>query len=200
MMTSIEKPFSNASENNKGFILEHLQRVFGQVNEVLEIGSGTGQHCVHFAKHLSHLRWQPSDLISNHQGIQMWLDEAALPNVSPLIELDVTQENWPTGFDAAFTANTIHIMPWEFGKVMIEQVGTRLPVGGRLVIYGPFKYQGEFTTPSNAQFDVWLKERGAHQGIRDFEKIKQVAESVAMQLEEDNAMPANNQLVVFTKS
>ncbi len=199
-MDLIEKPYSQASENNKAVILTQLARLLIDTKIVLEIGSGTGQHAIYFAQNMPHLSWLPSDLRANHQGIQMWLQDAELTNMLPLVELDVTQEKWPSGFDAAFTANTAHIMPWEVTKLMIQRVGENLPKGGLFALYGPFKYKGEFTTPSNAQFDVWLKERGAHQGIRDIEHVIDVAASVGLTMTEDNSMPANNQLLVFLKN
>lgn len=192
------KPFSQACENNKGPIVDVLERAFAGVSRVLEIGSGTGQHCVHFAPRLPHVHWQPSDRAENLSGINAWIDHSPAPNLARPVELDVTQSHWPRGpFDGLFTANTCHIMPW----AAVEQLFARLPdvMAGNsvLAIYGPFKYGGEFTTPSNASFDLWLKQQAPHQGIRDIEAITGLAESVGFQLMEDNALPANNQLLVF---
>jgi len=197
---NLNKPFSQACENNKQPILKILQDVFKDRSRVLEIGSGTGQHAVHFSEHLRQLLWQPSDCAENLPGIELWLSQCSSPNLLPAVELDVTQADWPSGFDAVFTANTAHIMSWEIASQMVQSVGRGLPESGVFAIYGPFKYQGNYTSESNARFDLWLKEQGEERGIRDFEKVKEVASGVGLMLVEDYQMPANNQLLVWKKS
>lgn len=194
-----DKPFAPSCENNKTPILDVLIEVFGDRSLVLEIGSGTGQHAVHFAAALPHLQWQTSDLEENHAGIKLWLREAALDNVHPPVELDVTQADWPEGFDAVFTANTTHIMPWTAVVEMIGRIGEQLPSGGVFCQYGPFNYNGEFTSPSNAGFDRWLKEINPARGIRDFEAVQKQANKAGLTLVKDYAMPANNRLLVWRK-
>jgi SAM-dependent methyltransferase len=195
-----EKPFSESCERNQAPILERLREVFSQAANILEIGSGTGQHAVHFGAALPHLIWQTSDLPANHLGIQAWLDEAALPNVLPPIALDVNAP-WPEQvFDGVFTANTLHIVGWDAGQKLIAGAGKVLRPGGQLVIYGPFNYRGAYTSDSNARFDEWLKNRDARSGIRDFEAVIKCAEFNGLQLEVDHAMPANNRLLVFIKT
>jgi len=198
-MSAIEKPFSEACENNKGPILEVLREAFSDRSAVLEIGSGTGQHAVHFAAALPHLRWQTSDLAEHHAGIRLWLQEAALPNLQPPLALDVTQPQWPSGFDAVFTANTAHIMPWPAVVAMFDRLGTLLPPGGRLCQYGPFNYGGKYTSESNARFDLWLKQMDPARGIRDFEAIEALASQAGLMLEADHALPANNRLLHWRK-
>lgn len=198
-MSAIEKPFSDACENNKGPILEVLREAFSDRSAVLEIGSGTGQHAVHFAADLSHLRWQTSDLPEHHAGIHLWLQEARLPNLQPPLALDVTQPQWPAGFDAVFTANTTHIMPWEAVVAMFDRIGQLLPPGGRFCQYGPFNYGGQYTSASNARFDLWLKQVDPARGIRDFEAIEALARQAGLILEEDHALPANNRLLHWCK-
>ncbi|WP_432696431.1 DUF938 domain-containing protein [Marinobacterium sp. YM272] len=198
-MTNADKPFSPACENNKEPILEVLRDAFSDCSSVLEIGSGTGQHAVHFAAQLPHLRWQTSDLAENHQGILLWLEEAGLGNLHPPIELDVTQPDWPGGFDAVFTANTTHIMPWPAVIEMISRIGELLPEGGVFCQYGPFNYAGRFTSDSNARFDLWLKQFDPARGIRDFEEVRDLARQAGLSLEADNTMPANNRLLVWRK-
>ena len=194
------KPFSQACENTKTPILQVLLRVFKQSLKVLEIGSGTGQHAVHFAAHLPHLTWQPSDRAENIAGIAQWLAEFPRPNLAAPQVLDVMNREWPGGFDAVFSANTAHIMPWPVAQTMVREVGKRLPAGGVFALYGPFKYNGDFTTASNANFDYWLKSANPEQGIRDFEAVNKLAESAGLILHEDNALPANNQLLVWQKT
>ncbi|RBW47675.1 methylase [Psychromonas sp. B3M02] len=197
------KPYSQASENNKTPILAILKEVFADKKQILEIGSGTGQHAIFFAQHLPHLLWQTSDLIIHHQGIKMWLDECTLSNVQPPILLDL-HHDWPTPtnhipLDGVYTANTLHIISWSLVIKFFEGISTNLPVAGKVCIYGPFKYQGEFTSDSNADFDLWLKERDSHSGIRDIEDILLLADSAGLKLIEDYKMPANNQLLYFEK-
>lgn len=196
-----EKPFSESCERNREPILAILRGVFTQPARILEIGSGTGQHAVHFGAALPYLTWQTSsDLPANHPGIQTWLNEAALPNVLPPIALDVNNL-WPDGaFDGVFTANTLHIVSWDEGRKLIAGAGKLLRPGGRLVIYGPFNYHGAFTSDSNARFDEWLKNRDARSGIRDFEAVTKCAEFNGLALENDHTMPANNRLLIFIKT
>ena len=164
----IKKPHSAACERNRDPILAVLREHFADRKQVLEIGSGTGQHAVYFAAALPHLVWQTSDRKENHEGIQAWLDEAELKNALPPLALDVN-ENWPQiKFDAVFSANTLHIMSWaEVGK-LFAHLDAVLAADAKLVIYGPFNYDGTFTSQSNAQFQQTLKGWGAHMGIRYF--------------------------------
>lgn len=195
-----EKPFSESCERNREPILTILREVFAQPARILEIGSGTGQHAVHFGAALPHVIWQTSDLSANHAGIRVWLDDAALPNVLPPLALDVNG-SWPDKlFDGVFTANTLHIVSWDEGRKLIAGAGKVLRPGGRLVIYGPFNYRGAYTSDSNARFDEWLKSRAVHSGIRDFEAVAKCAGINGLALENDYAMPANNRLLVFAKT
>lgn len=195
-----EKPFSESCERNREPILTILREVFAQPARILEIGSGTGQHAVHFGAALPHVIWQTSDLSANHAGIRVWLDDAALPNVLPPLALDVNGP-WPDKlFDGVFTANTLHIVSWDEGRKLIAGAGKVLRPGGRLMIYGPFNYRGAYTSDSNARFDEWLKSRAVHSGIRDFEAVAKCAGINGLALENDHAMPANNRLLVFAKT
>ncbi len=195
----MQKPYSQAAENNKGPILRILKSVFAPSRLVLEIGSGTGQHAVHMAEYLPHLQWQPSDLVSNHAGIRYWLDDYVHGNMRDLIELDVSKDQWPLGFDAVFSANTAHIMAWNVTLTMLEQVSQRLPQGGVFALYGPFNYGGAYTSASNEAFDHWLKQQNPEQGIRDFERVNEIVSSNNVSLVHDHAMPANNRLLVWKK-
>lgn len=192
-------PFSQACENNKGPILDILQSIFTDRKRVLEIGSGTGQHAVYFAEHLQHLHWQPSDRVENLEGINLWINAYPQKNLANPVELDVTQAKWPEGFDAVFSANTAHIMPWEIAQVMLQKVAQCLPENGVFALYGPFNYHGGFTSESNANFDRWLKNVASHQGIRDFETVNGIICSKGMELINDFAMPANNRLLAWRK-
>ncbi len=196
----LEKPFSQACENNQQAIFTILERVFAQAQTVLEIGSGTGQHAAYFAPRLPHLIWQTSDQEEYHPGINAWLDASSAENLRRPLLLNVDMPQWPIAtVDAVFSANTCHIMSWASVVNMFKQLAGVLSAGGTLAIYGPFNYDGQFTSASNANFDQWLKQRGAQQGIRDFEAVNKLASEAGMTLLEDNAMPANNRLLVWCK-
>jgi len=183
------KPFSEACERNRAPILEVLRRVFAQRRRVLEIGSGTGQHAAYFAPALAHLVWQTSDVAEHLPGIREWVSHPAP------IELDVDKP-WPNvQADAVFSANTCHIMSWPQVERMFEGIGRLQPEV--LALYGPFNYDGRHTSESNARFDAMLRARDPLSGIRDFEKIEALASAAGLTLQEDNAMPANNRLLVF---
>jgi len=194
------KPYSEACEKNQSAILEVLQDVLSRQHHVLEIASGTGQHAVHFGRALPHLTWQTSELPHNHAGIRAWLDEAALPNVLPPVALDVTDAHWPAGVvDAVFNANTVHIVSEPEVERMFAGIARTLSAGGILCLYGPFNYHKNFTSESNARFDVWLKSRNPESGIRDFEVIDQLAKTHGLRLLQDVAMPSNNRTLVWQR-
>ena len=197
-MTS--KPFSESCVQNRDPILAVLRDVFADRHNVLEIGSGTGQHAVDFGAALTHLRWQTADVSAHHAGIRMWLDEAELPNVLPPIELDVNQHDWRNGhYDAVFSANTLHIMGWPEVEQFFEGIGCVLEPDGVLAVYGPFNYNGAFTSESNARFDAWLKSRDPVSGVRDFEAVDALARAQGLVLQQDIAMPANNRTLVWRR-
>jgi SAM-dependent methyltransferase len=195
-----DKPFSESCVQNRDPILAVLREVFADRSSVLEIGSGTGQHAVDFGAALPHLRWQTADVPSNHPGIRRWLDEAALPNVLPPIALDVSRMEWRNGsYDAVFSANTLHIMGWPEVEKFFAGVGAVLLPGGVLAVYGPFNYNGVFTSESNARFDIWLKSRDPASGVRDYEAVNALAGAQGLVLQQDVAMPANNRTLVWTR-
>jgi len=196
-MPPFAKPYAPSCDRNSGPILEVLRRCFADRKSVLEIGSGTGQHAAAFASQLSHLTWQASDVRQNLPGITTWLEEARLPNLPRALELDVNGE-WPSArYDAAFSANTLHIMSWGEVERLFDRLPGVLHDDATLAIYGPFNYAGRFTSDSNAQFDAWLKERSPRMGIRDFEAVDALARAAAFQLIDDCAMPANNRTLVW---
>jgi len=195
-----ELPFSQASENNKQVILEVLERHLKDGDRVLELAGGTGQHAVHFAESLANLHWQSSDIPSNVNSLNLRLAAADLANLPAAIAIDVNHSPWinirPT---AIFSANSLHIMSAGSVENFFRGVGEILQDDGTLVVYGPFKYAGEFTTESNEGFDRWLKDRDPMSGIRDFEWVDQLASQIGLELVEDNAMPANNQCLIWRR-
>jgi cyclopropane fatty-acyl-phospholipid synthase-like methyltransferase len=193
------KPHAPACDRNREPILAVLRRHFSDRRRVLEIGSGTGQHAVHFAAALPGLSWQTSDIEENLPGIRLWLEEVRLANLPAPLSLDVNGA-WPQrGYDAVFSANTLHIMSWSDVRALFEHLQPVLESDACVAIYGPFNYAGRFTSPSNADFDAWLKQRSPLMGIRDFEAVDALAQSIGLRLIEDCAMPANNRTLVWRR-
>lgn len=194
------KPFSQACENNKQYILDIIRHAFPAGSRVLEIGSGTAQHVCHFAQALPEIHWLPSDMPANLAIAQAGLTGNTLPNIAPPIALDVAQEPWPVeAVDGIFSANTLHIMSEHHVEDFFRGVEQVLRPGGRLCVYGPFKYHGEFTAPNNARFDLWLRERDPRSGVRDVERVDALARAAGLLLRADHAMPANNQLLIWER-
>lgn len=194
------KPFAPACERNRDPILSVLRSHFADRRHVLEIGSGTGQHAVHFAAALPHLVWQTSDRAEHLPGIRAWLDEAAFANTPAPIELDVAAGTWPSArFDALFSANTLHIMSWPEVEAMFRALPAIASEDAKLAIYGPFNYEGRFTSDSNAEFDASLKARAPHMGIRDVAAVDALARAAGFALIDDVEMPANNRTRVWQR-
>ena len=195
----MNKPFAESCEQNKQVILQVLQQIFTAPGEVLEIGSGTGQHAVYFTEHLPHVVWQPSDCADQIPGMQLWFDEVTHQRIRSPLVLDVMQ-TWPAyTFDYAFTANTLHIVSWPAVQSIFAGAGQVLKKGGLFAQYGPFNYGGQFTSESNARFDVWLKSRDPQSGIRNFEDLVWLAKQHNMVLHSDHEMPVNNRTLVWQK-
>ena len=196
-----ELPFSQACENNKQIILEILERHLKDGDQVLELAGGTGQHSVHFAANLPNLHWQSSDIPSNVDNLNLRLADAKLANLPAAITIDVNHPVWSSDRPTAiFSANSLHIMSADSVENFFKGIGEALQADGTLIVYGPFKYAGEFTSESNEDFDRWLKDRDPASGVRDFERVSKLATKANLTLIEDNVMPANNQLLVWKKS
>jgi len=155
---------------------------------------------VHFAAALPYLTWHSSDRAENLPGIRMWLDEAALPNTPAPLAFDVAAGPWPTqDFDAIFSANTLHIMSWGEVEALFAQLPHIATCDARLAVYGPFNYDGKYTSASNAAFDRDLKMRAPRMGIRDFEAVNLLAQAAGFAAIDDIAMPANNRTLVWQR-
>ena len=198
------KLFSEACERNREPILAVLREAFAEparVRTVLEIGSGTGQHAVYFAEHLPDVAWQCSDLPEHHPGINAWIDDAPCANVLRPLALDVREAVWPVAaVDAVYTANTLHIMDSASVEATFRGIARVVRGGGVVVAYGPFNYQGAFTSASNAQFDAILRARGVGSALRDFEAVDALARGAGLTLVCDVPMPANNRTLVWRKT
>lgn len=194
-------PFSSAAERNRQPILDQLQHLIPRVGSVLEIGSGTGQHAVFFAGKLPGLLWQPSDRQENLAGLEARFSAEGLKNILPPLKLDVIRDHWPDArFDAAFSANTAHIMPWEAVVAMFTGVAASLVTDARFFLYGPFNINACFSSQSNANFDAHLRAEDPKMGIRDMAELENLANLHNMTLEQKLVMPANNFILVFKKS
>jgi SAM-dependent methyltransferase len=181
----------------------------GQTGDVLEAGSGTGQHVVHFARHSPDLTWWPSDLNDAHlKSIAAWRAHAALPNIRPPIRLDLAEPAWDATLASAngvpkllamFCANVIHIAPWRVAEGLFAGAGRVLRDDGRLFLYGPFKRDGKHTAVSNAVFDTSLRESNPEWGVRDIIDLEKLAAANGLRLAETFAMPANNMILMFAR-
>jgi len=194
------KPFAPACERNREPILGVLRAVFTEPGSILELGSGTGQHAVHFAAALPHLRWQTTDLPVQLPGIRQWLAEAKLPNLPEPLALDANDPSWPvTAVDGVFSANTAHILRWVQVEALFRGVGRVLVPGGRFCLYGPFNIDGRHTSPGNARFDAELRRQDPTRGIRDLADLDRLAGDAGLAREAMHPLPANNRMVIWRR-
>jgi hypothetical protein len=193
-------PISEACERNKEPILAVLRTSFAACLEVLEIGSGTGQHAVYFARHLPHLTWRPTEQLSYLPDLTRRAQLEGGANLATPTVLDVRQSIWPVqSVDGIFTANTLHIMSWPEVVASYRGIGEVLAARGVLCVYGPFRYAGEYTSDSNRAFDRMLQERDPRSGLRDVNAVKELAASYGLVLLADHDLPAFNRLLVFVR-
>jgi SAM-dependent methyltransferase len=182
----------------------------GKSGDVLEAGSGTGQHVAEFARHSPEITWWPSDLNEQHlKSIAAWRAHAGLSNIRPPLRIDLSDPAWcpemhdgsgPGKLLAVFCANVIHIAPWRVAEGLFSGVARYLRPDGRLFLYGPFKRGGRHTALSNAVFDSSLRDNDPEWGVRDVEALETLATSVDLKLIEIAEMPANNLILVFERS
>ena len=193
-------PYSDACERNRGPILEVLSSCFADRLQVLEIGSGTGQHAVYFAAHLPHLTWHPTERLGSISTLSARIAAEGGTNVSTPTVLDVRQAVWPIRHvDAVFTANTLHIMSWQEVRELFARTAAVLEPRGKMCVYGPFRYDGRYTSDSNREFDLVLKARDADSGLRDLNDLKTLSSSVGLTLTADHDLPAFNRLLTFVR-
>lgn len=190
--------FNGAAARNKSVILTELQRLLPAEARILEIGSGSGQHAIHFARAMQGWHWQSSDCEPYIEALRENIAAYPAANLPQPLYLNVAQ--FPSGLsaDVIYAANVVHIMAERLIEPFVTSVAASLSEPGYLLLYGPYKYNGKFTTPSNEQFDLWLKSRDPDSGIRDIERVQALAGAQGLRLVEDVNMPANNQLLVFT--
>lgn len=196
------KRHAPATERNREPILRVLEGVLPERGEVLEIASGTGEHAVFFARSLPRITWQPTDLDPDAlASIAAHRDEAQLENLRPPIRLDVTRDDWGIErVDAIVCANMIHIAPWAACEGLIKGAARLLAAGAPLYLYGPFRFDGAFTAPSNEAFDASLKARDPAWGVRDVSDVTALAAASGLTREAIIPMPANNHSVIFRRA
>jgi cyclopropane fatty-acyl-phospholipid synthase-like methyltransferase len=193
-------PFSEACERNKGPILEVLRVAFADRTQVLEIGSGTGQHAVHFAAHLAHLSWHPTEQLAYLADLASRVKLEGTRNLRQPTVLDVKQTIWPLrSVDALYSANTLHIMSWVEVEAMFRGIDAVLAPHGLVCIYGPFRYEGRYTSESNRDFDLMLKDRDPLSGLREMTDLGALAGRHSLRLRVDHDLPANNRLLEFVR-
>lgn len=192
------KPFSQACENNKEAIRQILDTYIKHGGRLLEIGSGTGQHGAYISGFYPELTWQTSDQKEYLEGIKAWVLDTQHPNFRQPFELNINNVHWNNEkVEFLYSANTAHIMSWDEVEKLFKFIPSALREDGYFFLYGPFNYKGEFTSESNARFNDWLQQQAAHQAIRDFEAINELAYKQGLALVADNNMPANNRLLVW---
>ncbi|MED5442908.1 MAG: DUF938 domain-containing protein [Pseudomonadota bacterium] len=190
--------YSSAAEKNKGPILEALRERLPLRAHVLEVGSGSGQHALHFTEALPKLRWQPTERHDGLTALAANLAAVGRATILPPLALDLVSGPWPAGpFDAVYAANVMHIVSVPLGEALLRGAASVLREGGQLLLYGPYKFGGTFTTESNAEFDRWLKAQDPASGVREFEAVARVAETAGLELGDNRAMPSSNQLLCF---
>jgi cyclopropane fatty-acyl-phospholipid synthase-like methyltransferase len=200
-LTSVRMlPFSEACERNKEPILTVLRAALADRTQVLEIGSGTGQHAVHFAAHLMHLTWQPTEQLAYLPDLAARVKLEGSHNLRQPTVLDVKQTVWPVrSVDAIFTANTLHIMAWPEVQLLFRGLDAVLSPTGIACVYGPFRYEGRYTSESNRDFDRMLQDRDPNSGLRDIKDISALAERHGLKLRVDHDLPANNRMLEFVR-
>lgn len=196
-----DKKYAPACERNQAYILDILKQIFPGPGDVLEIGSGTGQHAAYFAAHLPHLQWQPTDLPENLPSIDAYRLEANLPNLREPEVLDLAASAHPRMRpDYIVCINTIHIVSWLLVESLFRLAGRLLEPGGVLYCYGPYRYATRDLEPSNERFDRILRLQDPESGIRLFEDVNRLAGGNGFEHQGDEAMPANNRSLWWRKA
>lgn len=197
------KQLAPSCDRNKDFILRVLKEVLPPSGDVLEIGSGTGQHAAYFAAHLPQHVWHPTDLSANFPSIRAWAREKPLPNLRRPMELDLlaAPQSWPlTSAQAIVCINTIHIVAWKGVENLFAGAGKVLDRGGVLYVYGAYRYATRPLEPSNQAFHDLLQARDPASGVRDFEAVDELAKKNGLTLAGDRAMPGNNRSISWIKN
>lgn len=195
-----ELPIVESCLKNQRPILDVLGRFLPKNAKVLEVGSGTGQHAAYMTEHLPGIRWQPTEVRQRLTEVACWQKHCNRAEFLPPLELDVRQDIWPAGeVDAVFSANVVHFVSWPEVERMFIGAARVLKVGGQMILYGPYNYDGQFTSEGNVNLDLWLREQNPESGIKDFEQVLLLARKHHLHLRADEEMPANNRTLVFQR-
>ncbi len=195
------KPYAPAYDRNRDPILSVLHRVLPEQGQVLEIGSGTGQHAAFFSAALPHLQWLPSDLPPRLSGITQWCDQSGNDKCLAPVAIDLLRASLSLPrSDAIVCINIVHIVAWAGVQNLFKAARDCLSPGQVLYLYGPYRYADRPFEPSNEEFDRWLKVRDPLSGVRDFDAVRDLAASCAFDLSLDLPMPSNNRSLCFTRS
>lgn len=197
----MEIPFSAAADRNKEPILEVLKKVLrAEDKRLLEVGAGTGQHAIFLAPQFPKMEWTPTEVSENLPMLREAIKQAGIPNIKLPFRMKIGEDDFPIRtFDTVLTINTFHIMSWKECKTFMKLISGRLDEGSKVMIYGPFNYNGKFTTPSNEEFDKTLREKDPQSGIRNFEDVLAAMFKNGFELLKDYEMPANNRMLVFRR-
>ncbi len=193
---------SPAALRNRDPILAVLRDILPSSGRVLEIASGSGEHVVHFARHLPLLSWQPSDSSAEARAsIAAWIAAEGCPNIAAPLAIDASVGVWPVEHvDAIIAINMVHISPWQATLGLLQGAARLLPPDGPLLLYGPYRRAGHDFEPSNAAFDADLRARNPEWGIRSIEEVSPVAQASGLCLDTIVAMPAHNLSLVFRRT
>lgn len=192
---------SQACERNKEPLLEVLREHIPTDARVFEVASGTGQHCVYFASSLPSTWWQPSDIRDEHlASVRAWIEHTGVENIEAPVYFNVFDELPDQTFDVVFCSNMIHIAPPEATPRLVEAASKLLQPGGKLILYGPFRYRDRPLEPSNVEFNQWLGRNYDGGGIREFETVVEFASKAGLVFEQDVTMPANNRTLVLRRT
>lgn len=195
------KPYSDTAEENKTLVFPVLQPYFQGVVTALEIASGTGQQVLYFAEMMPEVNWLPTDLAVNIPGIRQWVDEAGLQNVRAPQALDVAAAEWPLDVvEFAYTSNSLHIMSWQHVVALFARLGKLMKADAYFCVYGPFSFAGKHVSDSNLRFDTYLKQQNPLSGVRDIERLKELAETQGLCLKDTVEMPHNNHILIWQKT
>ena len=194
-------PIAEACLRNQHPILDVLSRHIPENAFVLELASGTGQHGAYMTKHMPTIRWRPTEVRERLPDVSSWQAYANEPRFLAPLELDVCQDIWPSrDADVVFSANLVHYVAWSTVECIFRGVQRILKPGGLMIFYGPYNYDGQFTSEGNVQLDAWLRERDPDSGIKDFEQVVLRAREFDLFLQADEEMPANNRTLIFKKA
>lgn len=198
---SCQKPFAPSADRNRAAIRDALSQELSPTDHVFEFGSGTGQHACHIAANHPEITWQPSDLPDKLIGIEQWIKESGCSNILPPIAMDLAGE-LPAGQIATlcYCANVLHIVSWPLVQRLFLHAAALLQTHQKLCIYGPFMFNGAYTSEGNQRFDETMRGDNDYQGLRDITKLNLLAETTGFLNATMINMPANNHLMVWTKA